>query len=170
MKANVSNTISEKYKELITYISNMGIKSEITYESQIEIYIKVYDYFKRELIWVKLFQPIDREWEYNYHRLRISWSFLPNKHLCHDHWFNEDTNQREIFDLLLLDIFEYKFQTINKETVDDSNTLIYMVLNDWLHNKKKSYSSNEHYKCHKYQFFKILKIRIYKFLKKIHFK
>lgn len=136
-------TIKEKYKELIAYICNIGTKAEITFDNQIEMIIKISDYFKNELIVIHLFQPIDRERAYNYHRLRISWRIPPQLYLSHNHWFDEDMDQREIFDLLLLDIFEYKFNTINEETIDSSNTLIYLLLKDWITNKKALNSDNK---------------------------
>lgn len=170
MKTNTSNSIRGKYSELISYITAIALKHEIIMENQIEITIKISDYFEREVFKIHLFQPLDRKYEYHLHRLRVSWCFLPNGHLNHNHWFNEDMNQREIFNIILFDIIKDKLMNIDQETVDASNTLIYMILKDWIKGKEVSIQKTKPAKYHKHFFFRILKIKMHKFLKKYHLK
>lgn len=170
MRTNAPNTIREKYSELISYITAIELKHEITMENQVEITIKISDYFEREVFKIHLFQPFDREYEYNFHRLRVSWCIPPDEHLNHNHWFNEDLDQKEIFNIILFDMIKYKINNIDQETIDTSNTFIYMILKDWIKNKEIGIQKTKPAKYHKHLFFRISKIKLYRFLRKIHFK
>ena len=72
-----ANTVKEKYKELLGYISQMGHKVKIQGESQIEITLHLFNYFGNEILVVHLFQPLTDNSACNYHRLRISWRMPP---------------------------------------------------------------------------------------------
>ena len=104
METNASNNVREKYSELISYITAIELKHEITMENQIEMTIKISDYFEREVFKIHLFQPFDREYEYNFHRLRVSWCIPPDEHLNHNHWFNEDLDQITLIKKLLTQV------------------------------------------------------------------
>lgn len=138
--------IKDKYSKLVLYISQLGYKTDIIIDNQIELIIDVYGAIGNSLLKVKLFQPLDREREYNFHRLRISWAISPNEYLGNCKWYQEDTNQDVIFNTLLFDIINYKLDNINATTVDSSNILVYTILKDWfndknsLHNKEASES------------------------------
>lgn len=132
--------IKDKYRELIQYISQLGHKTKIGINNQIELTIDVYSYFNEHILTVKLFQPLDRKHEYNFHHLRISWAIPPNDYLGHCRWYHETNNQSVIFNTLLYDLIDYKLKNIGKETVDTSNTLIYEILKDWLKDKENSFN------------------------------
>lgn len=132
MTATIQDNIKDKYSELVQYISQLGHKTYFSYERKTELIIDVYSYFGDNILTVKLFQPIDREYEYNYHRLRISWAIPPNKCLGNNRWYLETNSQSVIFNTLLYDIINYKINNIGKETIDNSNLLIYEILKDWL--------------------------------------
>lgn len=59
---------------------------------------------------------------------------------------------------------------IDQETVDASNTLIYMILKDWIKGKEVSIQKTKPAKYHKHLFFRILKIKVHRFLKKNNLK
>lgn len=135
-----SNGIKEKYKELIQYISQLGHKVSFSGNNSIELTINVYDYLDERILKIHLFQPLDREWEYNYHRLRISWTIPPNECLGNNRWYLETSNQVVIFNTLLFDIINFKIKNIDKTTIDKSNAAIYGALNEWLKNKEHIYN------------------------------
>lgn len=125
-------TVKEKYQELIGYISQMGYKAAIRYESQVEIFIVLSDYSKTEFMEVHLFQPLDNKNAYHFKKLRINWRIFPDKYLIGDHWFDEDADQMAIFNILLFDILKWKVGKLSNINIDDSNIFIYEVLNNWL--------------------------------------
>lgn len=126
-----ANTVKTQYAELIGYISQMGHKVKIPLESQVEITLQLLSYFGDEIITVHLFQPLNNNKEYNYHRLRISWKVPPENCLGHNTWYEETTDQSVIFKRLLFDILNWKIQTLDKENVDSSNLIIYEAIKNW---------------------------------------
>lgn len=127
----MTNTVKEKYAELINYISQMGNKTQIKYESQVEVTLLILNYLGDEVITVHLFQPLNNNKEYNYHRLRVSWKIPPDSILGHNTWYNETTDQSVIFKRLLFDILSWRIQNINKKSIDSSNIAIYEVIKNW---------------------------------------
>lgn len=127
----ITDTIKEKYKELISYISQMGNRTQIKYESQVETSLQIFNYFGDEIINIHLFQPLDDSKEYNYRRLRVSWKVPPEGTLGHNAWYNENTNQDIIFKRLLFDILNWRIQNIDKKSIDSSNMIIYEVIKNW---------------------------------------
>ena len=126
-----TNTVKEKYKELLGYISQMGHKVKIQGESQIEMTLHLFNYFGNEILVVHLFQPLTDNSAYNYHRLRISWRMPPEGCLGNSKWYIESTDQSVIFKRLLFDIISWKIQNINKKSIDSSNEVIYKALKKW---------------------------------------
>lgn len=131
--------IKDKYSTLVQYISQLGYKTAITLDNQIELTINVYGTFGKLLVRIHLFQPLDSESEYNYRRLRISWAIPPNECLGHNRWYLETTSQDVIFNTLLFDFINYKLDNINTSSVDSSNLLVYTILKDWLKDKESSF-------------------------------
>ena len=132
----MKTTVKEKYKELITYISQMGHKVSFLNATQNELSIQLFNYFMEEIIVVHLFQPLNST-EYNYHRLKISWRTPIESNLGHNTWYYETTDQSVIFKRLLFDIISWKIQNIDKKTVDSSNMLIHEVLRSWSTSNKE---------------------------------
>lgn len=139
-------TVKEKYQELIGYISQMGYKAAIRYESQVEIFIVLSDYSKTEFMEVHLFQPLDNKNAYHFKKLRINWRILPDKYLIGDHWFDENTDQMIIFNILLFDILKWKVGKLSTLNIDASNIFIYEVINNWLKTREEQIRKEEQLK------------------------
>ena len=137
------NTIKEKYQELINYISQIGYESFIRYESQVEVYIILSDYCKKEFMEIHLFQPINDKKAYHFKKLRIDWRIFPDKYLNNSHWFDEDIDQMVIYNTLLFDIIKWKIEKIGEVNVDDSNIFMYEVMNSWLKTREKQTVTEE---------------------------
>ena len=136
-------TIKEKYSELIKYISQIGYKAYIRYESQIEVFIVLSDYCKKQFMEVHLFQPLDNKDAYHFKKLRINWRVFPNSYLGNDHWFDEDTDQMVIYNTLLFDIIKWKIEKLGEANIDDSNIFMYEVMNNWLKAKEEQTVTEE---------------------------
>lgn len=142
MTTKTKYKIKDKYSTLVQHISQLGYKTDIGVNSQIELLINVYGAFGKLLLKVKLFQPLNNEREFNYHRLRISWAIPPNECLGNCKWYEDTTSQDVIFNTLLYDIINYKLDNISATTVDASNILIYTILKDWLKDRDCLYTKD----------------------------
>lgn len=140
MAKDKQQKIKDKYSTLVQYISQLGYKTAITLDNQIELTINVYGTFGKLLVKVHLFQPLNNESEFNYHRLRISWAIPPNECLGNNRWYLETTNQDVIFNTLLFDFINYKLNNIKASSVDPSNLLVYTILKDWLKDKESYFA------------------------------
>ena len=72
-------------------------------------------------------------------------------------------DQKEIFNIILFDMIKYKINNIDQETIDTSNTFIYMILKNWIKNKEISIQKTKPAKYHKHLPFRVLKIKLYSY-------
>lgn len=136
METNTSNSVREKYKELLQYISKLGDRFEIICNVNTDVTIKVKDYDGKELISVHLYQPINlNRWHPDY--LRISWKISPKENFGRVDEFHQDMDQKVIFNILLYKVIDWKLSTFDERFKDIINsTLNSDTITDWLKTKE----------------------------------
>lgn len=143
METNALNSVREKYKESLQYISNLGDRFEIICNVNTDATIKVKDYDEKELISVHLYQPINlNRWHQDY--LRVSWKIPPKENFGRVDEFHQDMDQKIIFNILLYKIIDWKLSTFDGRFKDIINsTLNSDTISDWLKTKEEQIRMEE---------------------------
>lgn len=138
-----SITVSEKYKDLIQYISQLGTSTRKDYDLN-SVVIKVFDNSNKETLRVKLTQPLTNIGDKNYHYLTLYWLIPPGGNYFHYNKFHESTDKTVIFNTLLFEVTNWKLQNIDRRIACAINNILSSeTITSWLENKEMNIREDE---------------------------
>lgn len=143
-----ASTISERYKELIEYLSQIGNSFAITLKTQTDININIFDAAKNVTIVFHLYQPLDKN-SYEGNFLKVSWKISPQEKFSIPHKFMETTDPKIIFNIILFEITDWKLKNIDDMIVNTINKALGSeIITSWLKTKEEQIRMEERNKIY----------------------
>ena len=140
MEIDIPNIIAKKYKELITYISQIGNYAEYHWDPD-RVIIKVQNNDKKVILWVKLHQsPYVSNPEQEY--LEVYWRRPDVCNYSAPHLFHESTDQKIMFNILLFEMLNNRLQNMDYDVNDYIQNAVNRALSsekitNWLKTKEE---------------------------------
>lgn len=135
--------IGKIYKDLITYLSNIGYSSCTNYSEE-NVFIQLTDATGNKYLQFRLDYKYKAYDGYDYNNLQVAWRLLSVSSFSAPHKFPKDMDQRVMFEIILSEITNWKLQNIDKVVTKKVDQLLNSdVITEWLKTKEEQIKIEE---------------------------